>query len=188
MGEVEGSARDIREISMSAEEERMIRAFQFGSQKKRILVINVAEGGASAAAAAAAVPGSVTVLAEIEAEIAGLAEEEKREYLATFGIESPFRDRLIRLGYETLGLRSFFTVGEDEVRAWTIDAGNDAVTSAGKIHSDLARGFIRAEVISYEDFHRAGGMREAKAQNLLRLEGKEYVVQDGDILNIRFSV
>ena len=90
--------------------------------------------------------------------------------------------------YELLGLISFFTVGEDECRAWTIRRGDDAVTAAGKIHSDLARGFIRAEVIGYEALLNAGGPKQAKEQSLYRLEGKNYVVQDGDCLNIRFSV
>ncbi|HTE19203.1 MAG TPA: DUF933 domain-containing protein, partial [Armatimonadota bacterium] len=95
---------------------------------------------------------------------------------------------LIRTVYELLGLISFFTVGEDEVRAWTIRRGDNAVTAAGKIHSDLARGFIRAEVIPYDALLNAGGNKEAKEQGLFRLEMKTYTVQDGDILNIRFSV
>ena len=187
LSEFEGQGKDIRDIHMSAEEHQMIRAFQFASQKPRILLVNAAEG-ADAAKAAARVASSHCVFARIEEEIAGLSAEEKKEFLESYGLTEPFRDRLIKIGYQTLGLQSFFTVGEDEVRAWTIKVGDDAVTSAGRIHTDLARGFIRAEVIGYQDFHDAGNMREVKARNLLRLEAKDYVVKDGDILNIRFSV
>ena len=97
-------------------------------------------------------------------------------------------DRFNLACYRGLGLRSFFTVGEDEVRAWTIEAGDDAVTSAGKIHSDLGRGFIRAEIVSYDDLHEGGSMKDVKAAGKQRLEGKAYEVLDGDILNIRFSI
>jgi GTP-binding protein YchF len=187
LGEFEGQGKDIRDIHMSVEEQQMIRAFQFASQKPRILLVNAAEG-ADEAQAAGKVKGAYCVFARIEEEIAGLSAEEKAEFLESYGLKQPFRDRLIKIGYDTQGLQSFFTVGEDEVRAWTIKVGDDAVTSAGRIHTDLARGFIRAEVIGYQDFHDAGNMREAKARNLLRLEAKDYVVKDGDILNIRFSV
>ena len=187
-GHVQDRGKDIRDIHMSAEEHQMIRAFQFASQKPRILLVNAAEG-ADEALAAAKVPGSHCVFARIEEEIAGLSPEEKSEFLASYGLKELFRDRLIHIGYQTLGLQSFFTVGEDEVRAWTIKVGDDAVTSAGRIHTDLARGFIRAEVYSYDDFKAAGGDEAAvKKQGKFRVEGKEYKVQDGDIVNIRFSV
>jgi len=105
-----------------------------------------------------------------------------------YGIDEPGLNRMIRLNYELLGLQSFFTVGEDEVRAWTIPIGANTIDAAGTIHSDLARGFIRAEVVNYHDFIKAGSLAEARKEGTVRLEGRNYLVQDGDILNIRFNV
>ena len=105
-----------------------------------------------------------------------------------YGLREPARDALLATLYDLLGLCSFLTAGEDECRAWTVRRGASALEAAGAIHSDIQRGFIRAEVVSYEDLLRAGGLKEAKAANLLRLEGKDYVVRDGDVLNFRFSV
>jgi len=124
----------------------------------------------------------------LEAEIAQMDPEEASEFLADFGIEEPGLNRAIRFCYEMLGLSSFFTVGEDEVRAWTIPQGTLAPDAAGVIHSDLQKGFIRAETIAYTDLMDAGTMAEARKQGKLRLEGKSYPVLDGDILNIRFNV
>jgi len=121
-------------------------------------------------------------------EIAQLPEDEMELFLQSYDIAEPGLNVLVRASYELLGLMSFFTVGEDEVRAWTVRRGATAVEAAGAIHSDLARGFIRAEVISYDDMIACGTLAEARAKGKLRLEGKTYIVQDGDILNIRFSV
>ena len=109
-------------------------------------------------------------------------------FLSEFGIQEPGLNLAVRLAYDLLGLMSFFTVGEDEVRAWTVNRGASAVEAAGAIHTDLQRGFIRAEVIGYEDMIQSGTMAVARQKGLLRLEGRDYVVQDGDILNIRFNV
>ena len=117
-----------------------------------------------------------------------LDEADQREFLDALGIQEPARDRLIRASYEVLGVQSFFTVGEDEVRAWTVPTGASALTAAGRIHSDLARGFIRAEVLAFDDLIAAGTWEAAKAAGKPRLEGKDYPVKDGDILNIRFKV
>jgi len=174
--------RPLRDVEMSAAERALLSGFRFASEKPLIVIRNVSEERL-----AGELPENACC-ALLEAEIAELSREERKAFLQDYGIQEPFRDRLIRMGYETLGLRSFFTMGEDEVRAWTIRTGDDAVTAAGKIHSDLARGFIRAEVISWEDLHAAGSVREAKARGLFRVEGKDYQVRDGDILNIRFSV
>ena len=124
----------------------------------------------------------------LEMEISQLSKEDAEIFLSEYGIQEPGLNRMIRLNYELLGLQSFFTVGEDEVRAWTIRQGATAVEAAGVIHTDLARGFIRAEVVSYQDLVEAGSLAEARKRGKLRLEGKEYIVQDGDILNIRFNV
>jgi len=117
-----------------------------------------------------------------------LAPEEAELFLAEYGIEEPSLNRMIRLSYDLLGLQSFFTVGPDECRAWTVRRGATAPEAAGEIHTDLQKGFIRAEVISYDDLVALGGLVEAKAKGKLRLEGKEYIVQDGDVLNIRFNL
>jgi ribosome-binding ATPase YchF (GTP1/OBG family) len=128
------------------------------------------------------------VCAKIEAEVAQLPPDEEQAFLEALGVHESGRYRLIRTVFELLGLISFFTVGEDEVKAWTIHQGDNAVTAAGKIHSDLARGFIRAEVVPYDALVASGGEKAARAAGQYRLEQKSYTVKDGDILNIRFSV
>jgi ribosome-binding ATPase YchF (GTP1/OBG family) len=129
----------------------------------------------------------VALQGKLEADIAQLSPEEAQMFLAEYKIEEPSLNRMIRLSYDLLGLQSFFTAGEDECRAWTVHRGATAPEAAGEIHTDLQRGFIRAEVIAYTDLMALGGMVEAKAKGKLRVEGKEYIVQDGDILNIRHS-
>jgi hypothetical protein len=121
-------------------------------------------------------------------EIAQLSAEEARAFLDDLNIEEPARNRLIHVSYDLLGLISFLTCGEDEVRAWTISKGMNAQKAAGRIHSDIERGFIRAELVSYDDFIAHGGMSGARDKGLLRLEGKTYEVKDGDIINFRFNV
>ena len=130
----------------------------------------------------------IALCAKVEAEVAQLEPEEESEFLEAMGIEEPARNRFIRVCYGSLGLISFFTVGEDEVRAWTIRKESTAVQAAGKIHSDLARGFIRAETLPYERLRETGSWNAAKEKGYLRLEGKEHRVQDGDSLHIRLQV
>ncbi len=130
----------------------------------------------------------LVIRGKLEHELAQLTEAEAAELLEEFAIAAAATDRVIRKSYEVLGLISFFTVGEDEVRAWTIPEGTLAVEAAGVIHSDIQKGFIRAETISYEDLMAAGTMAEAKKNATLRLEGKTYPIQDGDIINFRFNV
>jgi ribosome-binding ATPase YchF (GTP1/OBG family) len=130
----------------------------------------------------------VDLCAKMEAELAELPEDERAEFLADLGIEVPASHRMARSAYAALGLLSFFTVGDDEVRAWTVRRGTLAPAAAGTIHSDMERGFIRAETCGYEDLSALGGLAEVKKANKMRLEGKAYEVQDGDVLNIRFSV
>ncbi len=125
---------------------------------------------------------------KLEQELAQMSAEEARAFLAEFQIQASAMDRVISRSYELLGLISFFTVGEDEVRAWTIRRGTSALDSAGAIHSDLKQGFIRAEVVAYGDLMAAGGLPEARKQGTLRLEGKTYEVKDGDIVHIRFNI
>ncbi len=131
---------------------------------------------------------TVMLQGKLEMELAQMSPDDERAFLDEYGIKEPGLDKMIRLSYSLLGLQSFFTVGEDEVRAWTIPIGTQAVDAAGTIHTDFARGFIRAEVIGYDEMIACGGMAEARKRGLLRLEGRDYVVEDGDILSIRFNV
>jgi ribosome-binding ATPase len=131
---------------------------------------------------------AVVVSAPIEQEIAGLAAEEQRDFLAELGLAEPSVDRVIRASYELLGLLSFFTVGEDEVRAWTVRRGTHAREAAGTIHSDIERGFIRAEVVDWEELVRQGSIAACRNAGSLRLEGKEYEVKDGEVIHFRFNV
>ncbi|HAU36892.1 MAG TPA: redox-regulated ATPase YchF [Phycisphaerales bacterium] len=181
--------KPISEAIHSDAEGKLVRSFAFLSQKPLLVVKNLSEGAVRGASEEAV--GGVECLplsAKIEEEIAELPSEERGVFLADLGVSESARDRLIRACYRKLNLVSFLTTGEDEVRAWTIPAGADAVTAAGEIHSDIARGFIRAETVSYDDLRAAGDMKAAKAAGKIRLEGKTYVVRDGDIINFRFNV
>jgi len=186
----------LRDIEFSADELRAIRHLQFYSIKPVLIVINIGEGdiskGDSIKEGHWQEGRSVRVLTlcgKIESELTELSPSEAEAFLIDLGIEEPALNKLIHASYELLGLISFLTVGHDEVRAWTIKRGTTALEAAGKIHSDIEKGFIRAEVISYEDFMSVGGdMQIAKSKGLLRLEGKTYEVKDGDIINFRFSV
>jgi ribosome-binding ATPase YchF (GTP1/OBG family) len=123
----------------------------------------------------------------VEAELAELGDSEAAEFLASYGLKESAIARLIRASYQLLGLISFFTVGDDECRAWTLRSGSSALDAAGEIHTDIQRGFIRAEVVKYEDLVAAGSLAEARNRAQLRLEGKEYVVRDGEVVHFRHS-
>jgi ribosome-binding ATPase YchF (GTP1/OBG family) len=131
---------------------------------------------------------AIVLSAAVEAEIAQLEPQDQREFLDSIGLSEPASARFIRAAYQLLDLISFFTVGEDEVKAWTVRRGDRAPRAASRIHSDIERGFIRAEVMHYDDFIAVGSEAKARHEGKLRLEGKEYVVQDGDIISFRFAV
>ena len=170
-------------------EEKLLRSFQFLSLKPTLVVVNCAENALAAPAPASAGGRSVIRLsARIEQELAQLDPAEREAFLADLGIASPARDRLVRACYQQLNLVSFLTAGEDECRAWTIPSGTTAVVAAEEIHSDIARGFIRAETVAFADLQAAGDMKAAKAHGKIRLEGKAYPVADGDVINFRFNV
>lgn len=181
-----------RDLDLTPEEEKRLRGFQLLTLKPTLVVLNVGEKGLADPAHYVDYRHRRTAViclrGQLEMEIAQLEGEEAEMFLREYGISEPGLNRLIRLSYDLLGLHSFFTVGEDEVRAWTIRKGATAVEAAGVIHSDLARGFIRAEVVAYDDLIAAGSMAEARKAGKFRLEGRDYVVQDGDIMNIRFNV
>jgi len=182
--------RGAHTVELRPEELSFVKGFQLLTRKPAVVVVNLAEGGTAPPLPPCAldVRHRFDACLRLEADLAALSGDEQALFAAEYGITEPLRDRFNLACYRGLGLLSFFTVGEDEVRAWTIGEGDNAVEAAGKIHSDLARGFIRAEVTPYDDLRSLGSMREVKAKGKQRLEGKEYPVRDGDILNIRFSV
>ncbi len=183
----------LRDLDLTPAEEKMLRNYGLLTLKPLLVALNVGDqpAGDSLDALCDYRHRHTTVAAlqgKLEMELAQMPPEEAAEFLTEYGIMEPGLNRVIRMSYTLLGLHSFFTVGEDEVRAWTIPVGAPAVEAAGVIHSDLAKGFIRAEVIGYDALVAAGSLPAARQRGLLRLEGKEYVVQNGDVLNIRFNV
>ena len=188
-----------RSVALTEEETTIARNYFLLTMKPTIYATNVNEGTLAAPDAdvhvkavreIAAVENSdaVVVCAQLEADLVELSPEERREYLASLGVNSSGVDQLIKSAYRVLGLTSFLTAGEKEVRAWTIRQGSRAQDAAGAIHSDIARGFIRAEIVSYDDLVRVGSYAAARDQGLLRLEGKDYIMQEGDVVNFRFNV
>ena len=186
----------LREMNLTADDEKRIRGFQFLSQKPVLYVLNLGEEDAGrmheieaefASGPLAGKPrtGVVAVCGKIEAELSELPPEDAREYLASYGLKESALDRLITATYALLGLMSFLTAGEDEVRAWTIPINSTAVKAAGAIHSDFEKKFIRAEVVNWQQLVDCNGYPGARDKGILRLEGKEYIVKDGDVLVIR---
>ena len=191
--------KPLRELELTDDERRRLRNYSFLTEKPILLVVNVGEDRMKSAsallessglAAFAAAPGRALcpVAATIEAEVAQLSPEDARAFREDLGLEEPGLDRVIRTSYALLGLISFLTAGEDECRAWTIRRGTRAQAAAGTIHSDIERGFIRAEVVAFDDLVAAGSLAACREKGTLRLEGKEYVVRDGDVINFRFNV
>jgi ribosome-binding ATPase len=184
----------LRDMDLTATEEKMLRNYGLLTLKPMLILLNVGDGSPiEGVQALSGYQHKCTAVAalqgRLEMELAQMSPEEAAEFLAEYGISEPGLNRIIRVSYGLLGLQSFFTVGEDEVRAWTVPVGATAVEAAGVIHTDLARGFIRAEVIAYDAMIAADGNTATLRQHgQLRLEGKEYLVKDGDILNIRFNV
>jgi GTP-binding protein YchF len=189
-------AKPVRALDLSKEEWANLKPFCLITAKPVLYVANVAEDGfennphldAVRARAATENARVVAVCAAIEAEIAELDDADKKEFLADLGLEEPGLNRLIRAGYELLGLQTYFTAGVKEVRAWTIHVGDTAPKAAGVIHTDFERGFIRAQTIAFDDFIACGGEQGAKEAGKMRAEGKDYVVRDGDVMNFLFNV
>jgi GTP-binding protein YchF len=179
----------LREIEISVEEEKTLAGFGFLTRKPMLVLLNLNEGQETPPVEYTRPHSNLVALqGKLEMEIAQLTPDDAQDFMAEYGINELGLERVIRLSYELLGLISFFTVGADEVRAWTIHRGSSAYEAAGEIHTDLQKGFIRAEVIAYDELIALGGLNEAKANGRLRLEGKEYVVHDGEIVHIRFNV
>ena len=186
----------IRTLSFNEEEAKLLKGFQLLTIKPVLYVANVSEGGfennphLTSIKDFAEVENSevVVICAEIEAQISKLDIQEKQEFLSEMGQNESGLDKLIKAGYKLLGLQTYFTAGPEEVRAWTINIGDSAPRAAGKIHGDFEKGFIRAETISYDEFIKNGGEKGSKEVGKLRSEGKEYIVQEGDILHFLFNV
>src|SRR5438128_1453987 len=194
------SERPLREMEMTPEDKKRFRGFMFLSEKPILYVLNIGESmelGKDLEAAAAKYgvteiasrpnSGATAICGKVEAELAEMSDADAAEFLSSYGLQESGLTRLIRKTYELLGLVSFFTIGEDECRAWTIPVNTRAVQAAGAIHSDLEHHFIRAETIRWDQLLEAGSEANARARGTLRLEGKDYIVQDGDVMHIRHS-
>jgi len=180
--------KPLRDLELNDEEEKTISGFGFLSRKPLLILLNLGEGQAAPQITYQHAHSSIGSLqGKLEMDIVQLPQEEAQLFMAEYGIEELGLSRIISDSYDLLDLLSFFTVGEDEVRAWTVRRGAAAPEAAGEIHTDMLKGFIRAEVVAYNDLMEVGSMAEARTKAKLRLEGKQYIVQDGDILSIRFS-
>ncbi len=190
----------LRSMEMTADEKKLIRGFMFLSQKPVLYVLNISESTTLGVDLETAVEkyglgkmasrpgtGATAICGKVEAELAEMPDEEAEEFLSSYGLVESGLRRLIRKSYELLGLIAFFTVGDDECRAWTIPVNSRAQQAAGAIHSDLEKHFIRAETIHWDTLLAAGSEAVARSQGTLRLEGKDYIVQDGDVMHIRHS-
>jgi GTP-binding protein YchF len=181
--------KPLRDFEFSAEDDRTLSGYGLLTRKPLLLVLNLADGqDAPTAEYPHQHSASIPLQGKLEMEIAQLPPEEAQAFLEDYGISEPGLSKVIRLSYDLLGLLSFFTVGPDEVRAWTIARGTNAHEAAGAIHSDLQKGFIRAEVIPWDELLALGGLSEARAKGKLRLEGKDYFLHDGEIMHVRFHV
>jgi GTP-binding protein YchF len=185
----------LRSLEFNADEQSLLSGFGFLSRKPVLVLFNQADDKAAEPLLAAHQDElarrqlkGLALAGKVEMEIAQLDENDREAFLKEIGVQEPARERFIRASYRLLDLISFFTTGEDEVRAWTITQGTVSRKAAGKIHSDIERGFIRAEVTAYDDFIALGSEAKCREAGKLRLEGKDYVVQDGDIIHFRFAV
>ncbi len=192
------AGRPLRAVQLASDDARRLRGFQFLSAKPLLLVLNLDEADLPHADEAVRMAGleafmsgaatrAVPICGKIELEIAQLDDADARAFMADLGLRESGLDRVIRASYDLLGYISFFTVGEDECRAWSIPRGTSAVLAAGEIHTDISRGFIRAEVVRYEDLIARGALAACRDHGELRLEGKDYVVLDGDVINFRHA-
>jgi len=193
--EILEEGKPLRTAGLTADEQTQLAGYAFLSLRPLLVVVNVPEGDVAkavpadvAAAAKAAGAEALVLSAVVEAEVAELEPADREAFLADLGLAEPARDRFVRASYALLDLISFLTAGDDECRAWPIRRGTAARKAAGRIHSDIERGFIRAEVMAFDDFVRLGSEAKCREAGKLRLEGKDYVVQDGDIVHFRFAV
>jgi GTP-binding protein YchF len=175
-------------VGLSADEKKPLRSFGLLTDKPQVVVLNGAQGQEIPPALGAVAPDALALDAKLELDLAELEPEDREAFMAELGVTELAKARIIRAAYHTVGIITFFTAGEPEVRGWNLERGASAVEAAGKIHTDLAKGFIRAEVTAFDDLHASGSLKEAKARHHLRLEGKDYVVKDGDIIYFRSAL
>jgi GTP-binding protein YchF len=172
-------------LGLSADDKKPLRSFGLLTDKPQVVVLNSVQGQEVPAPLRAAALEVLAIDAKLELDLTQLDPEERTAFMADLGVTDLGRDRIIRAAYDAVGIITFFTAGEPEARGWNLERGATAVEAAGKIHTDLAKGFIRAEVTAYDDLAAAGSLKEAKARHLQRLEGKDYIVKDGDIIYFR---
>jgi len=178
------SGATIASLGLSADEKKPMRSFGLLTDKPRVVVLNAPQG----AAMPAGLEAQAMLDVKLELELQTLPAEERAVFMEEMGIQTLARDSIIRLAYNAVGMITFFTAGEPEVRGWNLERGATAVEAAGKIHTDLAKGFVRAEVVHFDEIQAAGSLRELKARKLERLEGKNYIVKDGDVVYFRSAV
>jgi GTP-binding protein YchF len=178
--------KPLRDLEFTSDEQKELSSFGLLTRKRILTVFNMSEG--QAAPEAKLDHPSIALMGKLEMEISQLSPEDASVFMEEYGIKELSLNRMVNLSYDLLQVQTFFTVGEDEVRAWETKRGANAQESAGEIHTDLFRGFVRAEVVAYEDLISLGSMNEAKAKGKFRLEGKEYPVKDGDIMHVRSSL
>ena len=180
--------KSVATLGLSADDKKPLRSFGLLTDKPQVAVLNAPQGQGVPDSLRALAPEAVAIDAKLELELYQLEPDERAAFMADLDMEELGRDRIIRQAYDAVGIITFFTAGEPEVRGWNLERGATAVDAAGKIHTDLAKGFIRAEVTAYDDLHQAGSVKEAKAKHLQRLEGKEYIVKDGDVIYFRSAL
>jgi len=180
--------KTVAALALSAEDKKHLRSFGLLTDKPHVALLNTTQGQEVPDSLRALAPEALAIDAKLELELTQLEPDERAAFMLDLGVQNLSRDRIIRQAYDAVGIITFFTAGEPEARGWNLERGATAVEAAGKIHTDLAKGFIRAEVTAFDDLHQAGSIKEAKAKHLMRLEGKEYIVKDGDVIYFRSAV
>lgn len=180
--------KTVASLELTGEDKKPLRSFGLLTDKPQVVVLNAPQGHGITEALRALAPEALSIDAKLELELSQLDAEERTAFMADLGITELGRDRIIRSAYDAVGIITYFTAGDPEVRGWNLERGSSAVEAAGKIHTDLAKGFIRAEVTAFDHLREAGSVKEAKARHLQRLEGKDYVVKDGDVIYFRSAL
>ena len=180
--------KTVASLDLSAEDKKPLRSFGLLTDKPDVVLLNTLQGQSVPDSLDALAPQALAIDAKLELELSQLDPEERAAFMTDMGVSDLGKDRIIRRAYDAVGIITFFTAGEPEVRGWNLERGATAVAAAGKIHTDLAKGFIRAEVTAYDDLYQAGSVKEAKAKHLHGSKGKEYIVKDGDVVYFRSAV
>jgi GTP-binding protein YchF len=180
--------KTVAKLELSAEDKKHLRSFGLLTEKPQLAVLNTIGTQSIPDSLRALAPEALAIDAKLELELSQLEPNERAAFMVDLGLVDLGRDRIIRQAYDAVGIITFFTAGDPEARGWNLERGSTAVEAAGKIHTDLAKGFIRAEVTAFDHLHQAGSIKEAKAKHLMRLEGKEYIVKDGDVIYFRSAV